>query len=165
MSPQLSGAERPITPARWLLAALLALTLFLIGMESDAVFAGLTRAWQALLELVGLGSLLARLQQGTSGLITTRSLPAVGTYSLLYVGISLLLLHVLLRDGKRTRWAAQIYLALLGLYIGLMLIGRLGGNIAFAYNLGRRIIDFIVSPLPVMILLPVLWPGTRRVFD
>lgn len=165
MSPQFSSAGRPLTPARWLLAAALGLVLFLMGMESDAVFAALTRAWQTIFELVGLGGWLARTQQGTSSLVTTRSLPAMGSYSLLYVGLCLLLLHVLLRDGRRTRWAAQVYLGLLGLYVVLMLVGRLGGNISGAYKLGRRIIDFIVSPLPVMILLPVLWPGARRVFD
>jgi hypothetical protein len=155
----------PLTPARWALAALLALALFVVGMQSDAVFAALTRAWQALFSLVGLGEAAARLQQGTSGLVTTRSLPAMGTYSLLYVGGCLLLLHVLLRDGRRTRWAAQVYLGLLGLYVLLLLIGRLGGHVPLAYKLGRRIIDFTISPLPVMILLPVLWPGTRRIID
>jgi hypothetical protein len=155
----------PLTPARWLLAALLALALFLVGMQSDAVFAALTRAWQALFELLGLGAAAARFQQGTSGLVTTRSLPAMGTYSLLYVGGCLLLLHVLLRAGRRTRWAAQVYLGLLGLYVLLLVVGRLGGNVPLAYKLARRIIDFTISPLPVMILLPVLWPGTRRIIS
>jgi hypothetical protein len=155
----------PLTPARWLLAALLALALFLVGMQSDAVFAALTRAWQALFELLGLGAAAARFQRGTSGLVTTRSLPAMGTYSLLYVGGCLLLLHVLLRAGRRTRWAAQVYLGLLGLYVLLLVVGRLGGNVPLAYKLARRIIDFTISPLPVMILLPVLWPGTRRIIS
>lgn len=163
MKTAASPAVPPLTPARWLLAAGLALALFMVGMQSDAVFAALTRAWQALFDLVGLGATAARLQQGTSGLVTTRSLPAMGTYSLLYVGGCLLLLHVLLRNGRRTRWAAQVYLGLLGLYVLLLVVGRLGGNVPLAYKLGRRIIDFTISPLPVMILLPVLWPGTRRI--
>jgi len=154
-----------MTPARWLLAGALAGLLFVVGMESEAIFAALTRAWQSLLELLGLGSFLSRWQQGTSNLVTTRSLPAMATYSLAYVGLSLLLLHVLLRDGRRTRWAAQVYLGLLGLYVALMLGGRLAGNLPWALKLSRRIIDFVVSPLPVMILLPVLWPGTRRLFS
>ncbi|GAA4498607.1 hypothetical protein GCM10023172_15910 [Hymenobacter ginsengisoli] len=161
MSP-LSKAVPPLTPARWLLAGGLALGLFLLGIESEAIFAALTRAWQVAFEGLGLGPALARWQQGTSHLVTTRSLPAVATYALLYVGLSLLLLHVLLRDGRRTRWAAQVYLGLLGLYVVLMLGGRLGGNPDWALKLSRRIIDFVVSPLPVMVLLPVLWPGTKR---
>ena len=165
MSPQLPGAERPLTPTRWLLAGLLVLVLFAVGVESEAIFAALTRAWQNILELLGLGSVLARWQHGTSNLVTTRSLPAMATYSLAYVGLCLLLLHVLLRDGRRTRWAAQVYLGLLGLYVVLMLGGRLAGNLPWILKLSRHIIDFVVSPLPVMMLLPVLWPGTRRFFS
>jgi hypothetical protein len=161
MSLTASGAGHPLTPGRWLLAGLLAGALFLVGMESEAVFAFLTRGWQAVFGLLGQGGALARLQQGTSHLVTTRSLPAMATYGLLYVAGCLLLLHVLLRDGRRTRWAAQVYLGLLGLCVLLLVVGRLGGNIAWAYKLGRRIIDFVISPLPVMILLPVLWPGSR----
>lgn len=163
MSPNIPSAGRPLTPGRWLLAGLLASALFVAGMESEVVFAALTRGWQALFELLGQGDTLGRLQQGTSHLVTTRSLPAMATYGLLYVAGCVLLLHVLLRDGRRTRWAAQVYLGLLGLCVLLLLGGRLGGNIAWAYKLGRRIIDFVISPLPVMILLPVLWPGNRRV--
>ncbi len=155
----------PLSPARWLLAGALALGLFLVGMESETVFAAFTEAWQRLFDLAGLGSAAARLQQGTSGLVTTRSLPAMATYGLLYVGGCLVLLHVLLRDARRTRWAAQVYVGLLGLCVVLLLIGRLGGHVPVAYKLGRRVIDFTISPLPVMILLPVLWPGTRRVID
>lgn len=162
MSPNLPGAGRPLTPGRWGLAGLLAGALFLAGMESEAIFAALTRGWQAVFGLLGQGGALARLQQGTSHLVTTRSLPAMATYGLLYVAGCLLLLHVLLRDGRRTRWAAQVYLGLLGLCVLLLVGGRLGGNSAWAYKLGRRIIDFVISPLPVMILLPVLWPGSQR---
>lgn len=165
MSQPLATPVRPMTPARWALAVALALLLFTVGMESDAIFAALTSGWQALFSLVGLGDTLARLQQGTSHLVTTRSLPAMGTYSLLYIGGCLLLLHVLLRDSQRTRWAAQLYLGLLALYVLLMVGGRLGGNAEWAFKLSRRIIDFVVSPLPVMLLLPLLWPGTRRIIN
>jgi hypothetical protein len=135
------------------------LVLFVVGVESETIFAALTRAWQASFEALGLGPALARWQQGTSTLVTKRSLPAMATYSLAYVGLCLLLLHVLLRDGRRTRWAAQLYGALLGLYILLMLGGRLVGNPAWAFNISRRIIDFVVSPLPVMMRAATAPPG------
>ena len=160
----LAGGGRPLTPARWFVAGCLVLVLFVVGVESETIFAALTRGWQAGFEVLGLGPVLARWQQGTSALVTKRSLPAMATYSLAYVGLCLLLLHVLLR-GRRTRWAAQLYGALLGLYILLMLGGRLGGNQAWAFNASRRIIDFVVSPLPVMMLLPMLWPGIQRFFN
>ena len=75
------------------------------------------------------------------------------------MGGCLLLLHLLLRNPRRTRWAVQLYLGLFGLCGLLLLLGKLGGDITWFYKIGRRIIDFVVSPLPVMLLLPLLWPG------
>lgn len=155
-------AATPRPPARWALAVVLAAALFWLGAESEAIFGFLTRAWQAVFTALGLGGALAHWQQGTSQLVTTRSLPAVASYSLLYVAVSLLLLHVLLRDARRTRQAARVYLALLALYALLTLAGRLGVGPDWPYRLSRRIIDFVVSPLPVMVLLPLLWPGRRQ---
>lgn len=82
----------PLTPARWALAALLAAALFGLGAESAAIFNFLTRAGQAAFGALGLGETLAHWQQGTSPLVTTRSLPAVVSYGLLYVAVSGLLL-------------------------------------------------------------------------
>ena len=163
MSPQARALPAaPMTPLRWLLAALLAVVLFVAGMEVEAVFAALTQLWQVVFRGVGLAAVLARWQQSTSQLVTTRSLPAVGSYSLLYAAVSVLLLHVLLRSAARTRWVMQVYLGLFGLYAVLMLIGKLGGNLEWAYRVARHVIDFLISPLPVMLLLPLLWPGNRR---
>ncbi len=156
-----ASAATPLTPARWALAGLLATALFWFGAESEAIFAFLTRAWRAVFGVLGLGGALAHWQQGTNQLVTTRSLSAAASYSLLYVAVSILLLHMLLRDARRTRWVAQVYLGLLGLYALLLLVGMVRGNIPWALKLNRRIIDFLVSPLPVMLLLPLLWPGFR----
>ncbi len=163
MSPHVRALPAaPMTPTRWILAALLAAVLFLAGMEVEAVFAALTQFWQVVFRGIGLAGVLARWQQGTSQLVTTRSLPAVASYSVLYAAVSVLLLHVLLRSATRTRWVAQVYLGLFGLYALLMLIGKLGGNLAWAYRVARHVIDFLISPLPVMLLLPLLWPSNRR---
>ncbi|WP_223649440.1 XrtX-associated membrane protein [Hymenobacter psoromatis] len=155
-------AVAPLTPARWALVGLLVGGLFVAGTETEAVFGWLTRAWQAVFSALGLGGALTHWQQATSHLVTTRSLPAVVSYSLLYVVACVLLLHLLLRNARRTRWVVQVYLGLLGLYALLLLLGRVGGTIPWALKLSRRIIDFLVSPLPVMLLLPLLWPGLRR---
>lgn len=152
----------PLTLARWGLAALLAGVLFWAGIAAEAVFAALTQFWQVVFRALGFGGLLAHWQQGTSQLVTTRSLPAVASYSLLYSAVCVLLLHVLLRSAARTRWVLQVYLGLFGLYALLMLTGKLGGNLAWAYRVARHIIDFLISPLPVMLLLPLSWPGNRR---
>ncbi len=160
--PLRSAPLVPMTLPRWGLAALLTGVLFWAGMETEAVFAALTQFWQVVFGALGLAGPLAHWQQGTSQLVTTRSLPAVASYSLLYSAGCVLLLHVLLRSAARTRWVLQVYVGLFGLYALLMLIGKLGGNLAWAYRVARHLIDFLVSPLPVMLLLPLLWPGNRR---
>ena len=161
-APRAGSAALPLTASRLAVAVGLVALIFGVGMASDAVFAALTRGWQSVFEAVGLGRFLVRLQQDTSTQVTTRSLPAMVTYSLLYVAGCLLLVHVLLRSARRTWWAGQLYLGLLGLCALLLVVAKVGGNITWAYKLGRRIIDFVVSPLPVMLLVPLLWPGWGR---
>lgn len=147
---------------RWGLATALALLLFWVGIESDAVFAALTRGWQMVFETIGLGSLLDRLQQGTSSQVTKRSLPAMLTYGVLYLAVCLLLLRLVLHDVQAWRLAGQIYAGAVVLCATLLLLGKLGGNVAVLYHAARRLIDFLVSPVPVLVLIPLLSPAVRR---
>lgn len=147
---------------RWVLAAGLALLLFWVGSESDAVFAALTRAWQAIFTAIGQGHLLDRLQQGTSQQVTKRSLPAMLTYSVLYLAVCLLLLRLVLHNAHVWLLAARLYAGVIGLCAGLLLLGKLGGDVAICYHAARRLIDFLVSPVPVLILVLLFSPAVRR---
>lgn len=84
---------RPRQVGRWLLAAGLLAALFEMGHDNEALFAWLTRSWQALFAALGLGGWLQDAQQSTSGEVARRSLPAVLSYAGLYLGLSLLLLR------------------------------------------------------------------------
>ncbi|GAA3923322.1 XrtX-associated membrane protein [Hymenobacter algoricola] len=154
---QLRGLTRPsVLVLRGILAAVLVLALFAVGVYSDAVLVAIDRFWQQLLTLLGLADQAATLQQGISGLVTKRSLISVVTYSLLYTGSCLLLLVLALYDARRLRLALQLYGAVFGACAVLVLTGKLAGDAAWAYQLARRLIDFIVSPLPVIMLVPLL---------
>jgi hypothetical protein len=103
--------------------------------------------------------------QAVSGLITTRILPAVLTYSLLYTSACLGLLCAALYDTARMWVVLRLYAAVFGTCAVLLLGGKLLGDASWAYQLSCRLIDFIVSPLPVTILVPLLrWyiPTARR---
>lgn len=150
------------TILRWGLAAGLALVLFWVGANPDTVFAMLTKAWQSLFEALGLGTLLERLQHSTSHAVTTRSLPAMLTYGVLYLATCLLLLRLVLPDAQAWRLAVQLYAGAMALCAALLLLGKLGGDVALFYQAGRRIIDFLVSPVPVLVLVPLLSPSVRR---
>ena len=146
----------PLTPARWALAAFLGLLLFGLGTAADPIFAFLTHFWQALFQALGLGALLGRVAQGTSTEVTLRSPPAVATYAALYLALCLLLLRVLLPGAAHWRLALRLYAAVLALIVALVLVGKLGGDVVWLYKVARRLIDFLVSPLPVILLVLVL---------
>lgn len=152
-----------VNPAgRLLIAAGLVFLLFWLGYASEPVFAALTRNWQLLLHALGLEHLLQKAQGGTSSEVTRRSLPAVASYALLYLAVCLLLLRVLLRPAARWWVAAQLYASAGALIVALLLLGKLSGNTIWLYQAARRLIDFLVSPLPVALLLALLWVPLRR---
>ncbi|GAA4013969.1 hypothetical protein GCM10022408_28890 [Hymenobacter fastidiosus] len=141
---------------RWVIAALLVLGIFGAGMYADVVRSASDQFWQQLLTLVGLTDRAAALQQGISGLVTKRSLVSVVTYSLLYTSGCLLLLAVVLNTTQQVWRVLQLYGAVFTTCAALFLLGKLAGDAPWAYQLARRLIDFIVSPLPVIILVPLL---------
>ena len=160
MKESASPEAHPATtrPARqfseWRVAALVAL-LFGMGVYDEPVFAFLTASWQKLLSAAGVAGRLAAVQQGVSGEVTKRSLPAVFTYALLYTGTCLLLLRLLL-PAHRMRVVLLLYAIAFGCCAVLLVAGKLAGDVVWPYQLGRRLIDFIVSPLPIIVLVPLL---------
>lgn len=158
MSELPTAAVPPLRAGRVAVCLALLAALVLVGFYQVEVFALLTRAWNSVLTAVGLGGLLARLQQGTDPTITKSSIPAIITGSLVYIGVCVLVFHLLLRSGTRTWWVVQVYLVLFGVCLLLLLLGKVTGGVLF-YKVARRIIDLTVSPVPLILLLPLLWPG------
>jgi len=138
------------------------LLVFALGIASDAVFAFLTRAWQQLFAGLGLGSVLQRAQQGTSTEVTQRSLPAVFTYAALYLVLCLALLRIVLRRAALWWQAVRAYAAVTALIVLLLLVGKLSGNAVLPLKVARRLIDFLVSPLPVVLLVALLASPRRQ---
>ena len=141
--------QRPLTGAtHWLLVGLLLLALLLIGVYSDVLLTYFATLWQKGLAAAGLSGLANAMQQGINGGITKRPLPAVATYALLYLSICLSLLWLVLRPAQ-WRLAWQLYAGALLVYVAITLLGKLAGNVQWAYRLSRQVLDFIISPLPV----------------
>jgi len=154
----LTARPVPVTARwRWALAALLLLALLLLGFYEEQIVVFLTAVWQRTLAALGLQRQAAAFQQGLNGNVVKRLLPAVATYAALYLATSLLLLRVLLPEHWRLVW--RLYAGALGVYVALVLLGKLGGDLVWAYRLSRQLLDFVVSPLPVAGLFVLLRAG------
>lgn len=135
----------------------LVLVLFYLGTYDWVVFDALTARWNQFFDSIGLADEVAAMQRSVSRQITWRSLPTMLTYGVLYTGACLLLLRFLLpRGGRRMRWALLLYGTVFVVCGILLLVGKLAGDVPWVYRLARRLIDFIVSPLPVIVLVPLL---------
>ena len=130
------------------MVGMLLIALLLVGVYSDDVLAAITTLWQKGLAATGLSGLAAAMQQGISGGITKRPLPAVATYAVLYLSICLLLLRFLLAPAQ-WQLAWQLYAGTLFVYVLITLAGKLAGDVQWLYRLSRQILDFVMSPLPV----------------
>ena len=132
----------------WLRLLTLLAVLLLLGVYSEQIIAGLIAAWPKLLRAVGLNQFAERLQQGLNGGIAKRPLLAVASYAALYLATCLLLLRLVLVPAQ---WllALRIYAVGLGLYVLITVLAKLMGNAPAMYRLGRQLLDFMVSPLPV----------------
>ncbi|MGI4835013.1 MAG: XrtX-associated membrane protein [Janthinobacterium lividum] len=147
----------------WLLAGGLVALLFGLGTDNEPLFAWLTRTWQAFFANIGLGPWLRALQQGTNAEVARRSLPALLSYAGLYLALSLALLRVLVPGAGQWWLAVRLYAAGALLCAALVLAGQLGGNVVALYRGARHLIEFLVSPLPVILLAVLLNSPLGRV--
>ncbi len=141
-----TAATGRLGPGRLLAALALGLALFALGQFDESVFTALTHGWQVVLG--GLGPVAQRLVQ-PSGLSTHGVLVGL-TYRLIYIVVSLVLLHVLLR-GRHLRAIALGYALLFALSLVLLLLGQRAGW-AFATVQGHRLMDLLSSPLGLLLL-------------
>lgn len=145
--------------SRWFLIGFLVIALLLIGVYDEAVHAFLRIFWQNLLSAVGLRRQAEAMQQGISGGITKRLLPAVATYAAVYLGLCLLLLRLLLPTPAQWHLVLRLYAGTLLVYVAIVLLATFGGHAPWAYRLSRQILDFVMSPLPVAGLYVLLRTG------
>ncbi|WP_157541090.1 XrtX-associated membrane protein [Hymenobacter aerophilus] len=129
-----------------MVAVALGLALFGLGQFDEPLFAVLTRGWQTVLG--GLGPAAQRLGQ-PSGL-STHGVVVGLSYRLLYMLVSVALLHVLLR-GRHARAIVVGYGLAFGLSLALLLLGQRAGG-AWAAVQGHRLLDLISSPLALLLL-------------
>lgn len=132
--------------------------MLLLGQYDNQLLAMLTAGWQRAFEALGLTNIASTMQQSIDAGIIKRMLPAVATYAALYLSICLLLLYLLLAPAQ-WRLAWRLYAGAMVAYVLITILGKLAGNIQWAYRLSRHLLDFVVSPLPVAGLYVLLRAG------
>lgn len=143
---------------RWATVGLLVVALLLLGVYDEQLLGFFTAQWQKALGIVGLDRQAEAVQRGINGGITKRFLPAVATYAALYLSVCLLLLRSVLPVAQ-WRLALRLYGAVLAVYVAIVLLSKLAGDVGWAYRLSRQILDFVVSPLPVAVLYVLFRAG------
>ncbi len=139
----------------WLALGVVAVALLALGIYDEPL-----RHWLTGLFTTGGGGTPPPVAAGGATL-TTRNVPAMLVYGLLYVGLSIAFLHLFLADIRKTRIVVLAYVATFVLIGGLLVAGRVLGLGATLTPMARELIDGggigggILSPLPILLLIAV----------
>lgn len=136
------------SPVRWLLLVLVAIALLLLTIYDERARGLLTQVAEQTLGGQPTGT-------AAGPALTKRNLPAMVSFGLLYVGLTIGLLHLALNNSRQTRWILIAYAGAFATVAVLLVVGRLLGLGAIFTPLARELIDGILSPLPFLLLLAV----------
>lgn len=136
------------SPLRWLLLALVAVLLLLLTIYDERARGLLTQAAEHTLGGQPAGA-------ATGPALTKRNLPAMVSFGLLYVGLTIALLHLALHNPRQTRWVLLAYAGAFATIAVLLVLGKVLGLTGTLTPLARELIDGLLSPLPFLLLLAV----------
>jgi exosortase/archaeosortase family protein len=161
-TPVAESAPHSWLTARTGVGVALLVALVLVSIFQSNVVAALSRGWATLLATGPTwlyrvpGASASDVPAGVSRL----ALPVGMAFLGLFLGISLLGLRLLLA-GQAWRLAWRSYAGIGLACLLLLALGRVGGGPS-VYRLGRLLLDFLASLLPVAGLLVLLWRPTTE---
>lgn len=151
LSPQLRHLARRWT--RNFVLIWLASLMLAAGVYTDAIFPALDVAILKLVQVLGLTDLYQALVNNSHSKITMQRLPTMLAYGLGYCSLCLLILYVYLGKTQKFLLALLFYAGVFTLCFLLLVLGKTLGDLVPVYNLARRLIEMVVSPLPVILLV------------
>jgi hypothetical protein len=159
--PRAAGLLSELSPARRALCYGLVALLILIRLFEDELCAWLDVGWRRLSR-----ALPAPAWLDAAGAAAQRSLQHLTArphsvvvellYDATYVSLCFGLLCALLPAGRGWRWGLRIYGGFGLASLLLILAGQFGG-LPLLTSLASQILHGLLSPLPLMILVPLLW--------
>lgn len=164
--PQPAGLFSLLSPARRALCGLLLALLISIRLFEDELCAALEAAWRhlsgALPAPAWLAAANAAAQRSLQRLTAHPHSVAVELlYDITYVGLCFGLLCALLPAGRGWRWGLRIYGGFGLASLLLIVAGQLGG-LPLLTSLASQLLHGLLSPLPLMVLVPLLWLQSAR---
>ena len=153
------GAFRPKRAVRIVGGLLLIALLFSATLYNEVLYALFGLFWQKLFRWTGISQHVPLLLQsnGIIGQVThrARDIPAVLSYSVFYVGTCLILLFLLLSSAAQRRMVVLFYGFTCVISLCLFVLGSAFSS-GVSMTLNSQLVHFIVSPLPVIVLVPLL---------
>jgi magnesium-transporting ATPase (P-type) len=126
------------------------------GIFSKQIQHGLDESYYFIFQKIGLRNMLKNSRQTVSTRLTKGNWISMVSYAVMYIFLCFTTLHFYFNNARKTLTTLSIYLVLLGLCVLLVLIGKGLGDIAWPLLLTRRIIEILISPLPVIFLMAAL---------
>jgi hypothetical protein len=147
-----------------LAVSLILLVLLLsVRLYEEPLYAWLDAGWQKITQLLPAATYLDKVAGRSIRPLMDRphSVAAVLLFAAGYVTLSLSLLCTLLPKGEGWWWGLRLYGGTALLSLVLTLASHAAG-LPLLTTLASRLLHGLLSPLPVMVLVPLLrWSGTR----
>ena len=157
----LSPTKRLVLPLPVRIAGigLLIALLFAATMHNETLYAFFGHFWKNIFIQTGISQHLPAILQANGAIAQVthrpRDIPAVVSYSLLYLALCLALLFLALPYPQQRRLVLAAYGLICVVSLLLLVVTKLGVPLLAVLN--SQLIHFLVSPMPVMVLAPLIW--------
>ena len=161
--PRLAHTLGGLSAARLAVSFLLLVLLLSSRLYEETLYTWLDAAWHWVNRLLPATTYLDKVAGGSvrSLMEQHHSVVAALLFAAGYIALSFGLLVALLPVGEGWRWGLRLYGGVGLASLVLLLAGHAAG-LPILTSLASRLLHGLLSPLPVMVLVPLLrWPGTR----
>jgi hypothetical protein len=159
LSHTLGGLSVP----RLAISLVLLILLLSVRLYEEPLYAWLDASWAWLTQLLPAATYLDKVAGNSMRPLMERphTVAAVLLFAAGYVALNLSLLSMLLPGGEGWRWGLRVYIGA-GLLSLLLVLVSHAASLPLLTTLASRLLHGLLSPLPVMVLVPLLrWPGAR----
>jgi hypothetical protein len=160
---RLGHALGGLSVPRLAISLVLLVLLLSVRLYEEPLYAWLDASWERLTQLLPAATYLDKVAGSSVRPLMERphTVAAVLLFAAGYVALNLSLLSTLLPGGEGWRWGLRVYIGAGLLSLLLVLVSHAAG-LPLLTTLASRLLHGLLSPLPVMVLVPLLrWPGAR----